>query len=56
LREDCGLRLFENRVLRGTFGAKRDNETGVVEKNYIMRSLMICTDHPVLFGLLDREE
>jgi hypothetical protein len=24
LREECGLRVFENRVMRGIFGAKRD--------------------------------
>ena len=28
LREDCRLRVFENRVLRGIFGAKRDGVTG----------------------------
>jgi hypothetical protein len=24
LREDCGLRVFENRILRQIFGPKRD--------------------------------
>ena len=44
------LRVFENRGLRSTFGRKRDKVTGGgVEKTYIMRSLMICTPHPVLF-------
>jgi hypothetical protein len=28
LREECRLRVFENRVLRGIFGAKRDEVTG----------------------------
>jgi hypothetical protein len=28
LREERRLRLFENRVLRGIFGAKRDEVTG----------------------------
>jgi hypothetical protein len=28
LREECRLRVFENRVLRGIFGAKRDKGTG----------------------------
>jgi hypothetical protein len=28
LREERRLRVFENRVLRGTFGAKRDEVTG----------------------------
>jgi len=49
LREERRLRVFENRVLRGIFGPKRDEVTGDGE-NYIMRSLMICTPHPILFG------
>ena len=28
LREERRLRVFENRVLRGVFGAKRDEATG----------------------------
>jgi hypothetical protein len=28
LREECRLRLFENRVLRGIFGSKREQVTG----------------------------
>ena len=28
LREERRLRVFENRVLRGVFGAKRDEVTG----------------------------
>ena len=43
------LRVFENRVLRRISGPKRDEVTGSGE-NYIMRSLMICTAHPVMFG------
>jgi hypothetical protein len=42
------IALFENRVLRGIFGPKRDEVTGNVE-NYIMRSLMICTAYPTIF-------
>ena len=52
LREECSLRVFENRVL---FGPKRDEVTRGGE-NYIMRNLMICTAHPILFGGSDREE
>jgi hypothetical protein len=37
------------RVLRRIFGPKRDEVTGN-GGNYIMRSLMICTAHPILFG------
>jgi len=37
-------------VLRRIFGPKRDEVTGEWKKNYIMRSLMICTPHSILFG------
>jgi hypothetical protein len=47
MRKEHRLRVFENRVLRRIFGPKRDEVTG---KNYIMRSLMICTSHTILFG------
>jgi hypothetical protein len=47
LREEIRLRVFDNRVLRGIFGTKRDKVTGEW-KNFIMRSLMICTRHPLL--------
>jgi len=51
LREERRLRVFENRVLRRIFGTMRDEiPCGVGGENYIMRSLMICTPHPILFG------
>jgi hypothetical protein len=38
--------VFENRLLRRIFGPKRDE---VIEgENYIMRSCMVCTLHPVI--------
>jgi hypothetical protein len=43
------VRVFENRVLNGIFGSKRDEVTGSGE-NFIMRSFMICTAHPMFFG------
>jgi len=49
LMEERRLRVSENTVLRRIFGPKRDGVTGSGE-NYIMRSLMICTPHPILFG------
>jgi len=52
-REKRRLRVFENRVLRRT-GPKRKEKTGNGE-NYIMRSLMICTHQPILFGWSNRE-
>ena len=49
LRKERRLRVFENRELRRTFGPKRDEVKGSGE-NYIIRSLMTCTAHPILFG------
>jgi hypothetical protein len=49
LREERRLRVFENRVLRGIFGPKRDEVTGD-GGNYILWSLMICNPHPILCG------
>jgi len=48
-REERKLRVFENRVLRRIFdlGGTRQQES---RGNYIMRSLMICTPDPILFG------
>jgi len=49
LREERKLRVFENRVLRGIFGLKRDGVT-VEWKNYTMGSLVICSPCPILSG------
>ena len=49
LREECRLRVFENRVLRRVFGTKRDEVTGNGE-NYIMKSLVVCTPYRILCG------
>jgi hypothetical protein len=49
LREERRLRVFENRALRKIFGPKRDEVTGEW-RNFIMRSFMICTPHPILCG------
>ena len=48
-RDERRLKMFENRVLRRIFGPKRDELAGNGE-NYIIRSLMICIPHPILFG------
>ena len=48
LRKELRLRKFENRVLRRIFVPKRDQVTGS-GKNYITRSLMISTPHPIWF-------
>jgi len=49
LREECRLRVFENRVLRRVFGPKGDEVTGNGE-NYVMRRLVICTPYRILCG------
>jgi len=48
LREERRLKVSENRELR-IFGPKRDEIRGN-GKNYVMRSLMFCTPHPILCG------
>jgi hypothetical protein len=48
LREEHRLRVSENRVWRRIFGPERDEITAV--RKTIMRSLMICTPHQILFG------
>ena len=43
LREECRLRVFENRILRLIFGPKRDeNGSGA---GFTIRNLIICTVH-----------
>jgi hypothetical protein len=46
--EERRLRVFQNRVVRRIFGPKRNEVKGSGE-NYIMRSLMIFTPHPIFF-------
>jgi hypothetical protein len=41
LREEHRVRVFENKVLRRTFGSKRNEMTGGW-KNCIMRSFITC--------------
>jgi hypothetical protein len=47
LREECRLRIFENRVLRRIFGSERDEVTGEWRRR---RSFMLCTPHHISFG------
>jgi hypothetical protein len=48
LRKKRRVEVFKNRVLRRIFGSERDEVTRKW-KNYVMRSLMICTAHQILF-------
>jgi hypothetical protein len=49
LREENGLRVFENRVLRRIFGPKRDEVTGQCRRLH-NKSFMLCTPHQISFG------
>jgi len=49
IEEERSLRVFENRVLRRIFVSRRDEVIGEW-RNYIMRSLVIFTFHPIFFG------
>jgi hypothetical protein len=46
LREEHRLRVFENRVLRGMFGPKRDEVMGERESCTVGSSI-ICTHHKI---------
>ena len=52
---ECGLKVFENGVRRGIFGAKWDEGNGSA-RNCILGSLVICTAYRILVGWSDREE
>jgi hypothetical protein len=47
LRKEPRLRVSENRVLRRIFWPKRDHAGN--GENYIIKSLMVCTAHPIFF-------
>ena len=49
LVEERKLMVFENKVLRRIYGPKRDTVTWSGE-NYILRSLMTCVPHQILFS------
>jgi hypothetical protein len=49
LRKKRRLRVFENRVLKGIFGSKRDEVTGEW-RNFITMSFMIGTPRPLFCG------
>jgi hypothetical protein len=48
LREECRLSVSVNRVQRRIFRPKREKVTGKW-RSYIMRSLLICMPHQILF-------
>jgi hypothetical protein len=56
LREEHRLRVFENRVLRGIFGSKRDDVTGEWRKSCTVGSFVICTHRQILLGRSNQGE
>jgi hypothetical protein len=52
LREKHRLRVFENRVLRSIFEAKRDEVTGGGggRKKYKKGRVIMCSPHPIFWG------
>jgi hypothetical protein len=55
LREEHKLRVFENRVLRGIFGPKRDEVMGN-GGSCIMRNFIICTHPQISLGKTSQGE
>ena len=49
LKEELRLRMFVNKVLRRTFGSKREEVTGS-RANYIVKRFVIKIRHQILFG------
>jgi len=49
LREECRLRVYENRVLRRIFGLRRDEVTGEWRKLQNEELTLLC-HHQILFG------
>jgi hypothetical protein len=49
MREECRLKVFENRVLRRVFGPKRDEVTGEWRKLH-NEEINVCTLYPILCG------
>ena len=55
MREEQRLKMFENKMLRKIFGAKRDE----IEENgesYIILSYMHCILHLTILGVLNRDD
>jgi hypothetical protein len=48
-REECRLRVFENRVLRRIFGPQTDEITREWRRLH-KKELMFCTPHQISFG------
>jgi hypothetical protein len=48
-REECRLRVFENKMLRRIFGPNRDEVRGSGE-DYMTRSFMLNTSYQISFG------
>jgi hypothetical protein len=57
LREEHGLKVFENRMLRKIIRPKREEEKSKNIENYIMSSFMVCATHQILLaGTIKQDE
>jgi hypothetical protein len=50
LKEECTVRLFENRVIRKVFGLKKAEVTEKNRGSCIMMSFIICTHPKISLG------
>jgi hypothetical protein len=51
LREECRLRVFENRVLRRIFGPKRDEVTGEWRRLHNKELYALCASPNIIRGI-----
>ena len=54
LREECRLRVFENRVLRRIFGPKRDEVTGEWRNTIQQGSYEVCSSPNIIWMIKSR--
>jgi hypothetical protein len=54
LREECRLRVFENKVLRRIFGPKRDEVTGERRRLYNKEFHALCSSPSIIWAIKSR--
>jgi hypothetical protein len=55
VREECRLRVFENKVLRRIFGPTKNEATGEWGRVH-NEEFMLCAPQQILFGWSNQEE
>jgi hypothetical protein len=56
MREECRLRVFENRLLRKTFGPKRDEVTGEWRKLHSEELNDLYSSSNIVWVMIDKNE